>query len=359
VSRVTDPLLRGESVVAAEAALPAAAADVLLDAAPRRQAWWAPVLSYVVTVFLLLTINFAVPRLMPGDPIQALLAFGNPNYVQNDQDRAKLAHYYKLDKPVSAQYGHYLAGLAHGDLGVSIISHHPVSQELGIRVKWSLLLIVSAAAISLLMSIPPGVHSGWKRGKRLDRRLLIFFVTAQNVPTFLIAFVAVITLAAHLGIFPLGGATTAFSGYTGVLAVLDVLHHLALPALVMAFFDFATYQYLMTRSSMVSELGADYLLVGRAKGLRERRLKYRHAGRNAMLPVVTVIGLNISLAITIIVVTERIFGYPGVGAYMFDAIGTRDYPALQGSFLLLTLAVVTINLVVDLLYRRIDPRTAA
>jgi peptide/nickel transport system permease protein len=138
--------------------------------------------------------------------------------------------------------------------------------------------------------------------------------------------------------------------------VLDVAQHLALPALTMGVFDFATYQYLIMRSSMVGELGADYLLGGRAKGLTERRLKYGYAGRNALLPVVTVVGLNIGLAVTVIVFYERIFSYPGVGAYMFDAIGSRDYPALQGAFLVLTLSVVTTNFLVELLYRRLDPR---
>jgi peptide/nickel transport system permease protein len=125
-------------------------------------------------------------------------------------------------------------------------------------------------------------------------------------------------------------------------------------------FDFVTYEYLVMRSSMVGELGADYLLGGRAKGLRERRLKYGYAARNALLPVVTVIGLQFSLAVGAgLIVVERIFSYPGIGGYMLEAVGTRDYPAMQGAFLLLTITVVTSNLLVDLVYRRLDPRTAA
>jgi peptide/nickel transport system permease protein len=123
--------------------------------------------------------------------------------------------------------------------------------------------------------------------------------------------------------------------------------------------DAATYQYLVMRSSMVGELGSDYLLLGRAKGLRERRLKYRYAGRNALLPVVSVVGLQFSLAITSVIFIERIFAYPGVGNYLFQAVAIRDYPAMQGAFLVLTLTVVTVNLLVDLAYRRLDPRIAA
>ena len=325
----------------------------------RGRSWVATLVSYLVTVFLLITVNFALPRMMPGDPIDALLALGSPNYVQNDQTRTELARYYKLDGSIPAQYVHYLGGLLHGDLGVSIISRHPVAHELRGRVKWSLLLILTAAAISIVIGIPAGIHSGWKRGKAVDRRLLTVFLSAQNIPSFVIAFVALVVLSARFGVFPLGGATTPFSGYHGVREVLDVAQHLALPALTMGLFDFATYQYLIMRSSMVGELGADYLLTGRAKGLRERRLKYGYAGRNALLPVVTVVGLNVGLAVTSIVFYERIFSYPGVGSYMFDAIGTRDYPALQGSFLILTLTVVTTNFLVDLLYRRLDPRTGS
>ena len=326
-------------------------------AAPRRRwRWLFPVASYLVTVFLLITFNFALPRLMPGDPIDALLAFGSPNYVTNDATRARLASYYHLDESLPRQYAHYLTGLVHGDLGVSTVSNRPVARELRQRVGWTFLLITTAVVASILIGIPAGMHSGWKRGKRVDRGLLTFFLSVQNLPVFLLASVAFIVLAAKLGLFPLGGATTPFNHYGGPRQVLDVAHHLALPALLMGF-DFATYEYLVTRSSMVGELGADYLLGGRAKGLPERRLKYGYAGRNALLPVVTVVGLQASVALTTIVFVERIFTYPGVGGYLFESIGTRDYPAIQGAFLVLTITVVTANLLVDLLYRRLDPRT--
>ena len=331
-------------------------AGVLIDPAPRPRPRRLHVGSYVATVFVLVTFNFALPRLMPGDPIDALMSFGSPNYVTDDETRANLEEYYDLDESLPEQYADYLGGLLRGDLGVSIVSNVPVTEELGDRVGWSALLIVTAMGISILIGIPTGVHSGWKRGKRVDRGLLGFFLSVQNLPVFLVGSVALVVFSAQLGIFPLGGATTAFADYSGLEEVLDIARHLALPALLMGF-DFATYQYLVMRSSMVGELGADYLLGGRAKGLRERRLKYGYAGRNALLPVVTVTGLQFGIAVTSIVYIERIFSYPGVGGYLFEAVGTRDYPAMQGSFLLLTITVVTANLVVDLLYRRLDPRT--
>ncbi|MDQ3570706.1 MAG: ABC transporter permease, partial [Actinomycetota bacterium] len=295
MSRIADPapsgdhLVGGDPLVVASEAEMGAAADPLIGAAPRRRSRWVPLVSYVATVLLLVTFNFALPRLMPGDPIDALMAFGSPSFVNDEETRANLAEYYNLDESMPEQYVHYVTGLIRADLGVSIVSNVSVTEELGDRVGWSFLLIVAAIVVSILIGLPTAVHSGWKRGRRVDRGLLAFFLSVQNVPIFVVGLVVLVVFSAQLGIFPLGGATTPFNEYGGFRQVLDIAHHLALPALLMGF-DFATYEYLVMRSSMVSELGSDYLLGGRAKGLRERRLKYAYAGRNALLPVVTVIG---------------------------------------------------------------------
>jgi len=318
----------------------------------------APFVYYGATLFVLVTLNFALPRLMPGNAIDGLLTYRSPGYVGDDDTRAKLAEYYDLDGSLVEQYGRYLTALVHGDLGVSIYSNRPVTRELEDRVGWSLLLITTALVTSVAIGLPLGVHSAWRRGSRRDRRLLTFFLSVQNLPVFVLGVLLINTLSVQLRIFPYGGATTPFNEYTGIRQVWDIAQHLALPALVMAF-DFLAFQYLVMRSAMVVELGSDYLLGGRAKGLPERRLKYGYAGRNALLPVVTVIGLQFGLAMTTVIFVEGIFSYPGVGGYMVEAVGRRDYPAAQGAFLLLTLMVVTANLAVDLLYRRLDPRTVA
>jgi len=347
---VSDPT----EAVAEDAAI---VADVLDRPSSRRRSLRVPVVSYLVTVFVLITLNFALPRLMPGDPIDALLALGSPTFATSPETRETLVRYYDLDGSTAEQYVHYLGRLAQGDLGVSTTTNKPITAELGGRVAWSFLLMVTAMAISLLIGIPTGVHSGWHRGKRVDRSLLSFFLSIQNLPIYLVGAVVFVVFAAKLGLFPSTGAESNFDVYSGLGRVLDIGRHLILPSLLLAF-DFATYQYLVMRSSMVSELGSDYLLAGRAKGLTQRRLKYRYAGRNALLPVVTVIGLQFGIAITSIVFIERIFSYPGVAGYMLEAVGNRNYPAMQGAFLVLTLTVVTANLLVDLVYRRLDPRTA-
>ncbi|MGH9281420.1 MAG: ABC transporter permease, partial [Acidimicrobiales bacterium] len=356
MTSVADPV-RTDDLPVVATGVGAATIEMAGPAEARRRPRWVTAATYVATVFALLTVNFALPRIMPGDPIDALMAFGSPNYVTDYETRANLAAYYDLDEPVLVQYAHYLGGLVKADLGVSIVSNVPVSEELVPRLGWSALLIATSIVLAMLIGLPLGVHSGWKRSQPVDRRLLTFFLSVQNLPIFFVGAVALVALSAQLGIFPLGGATTPFNDYSGLRAGLDVAHHLALPALLMGL-DFATYEYLVMRSSMVGELGSDYLLAGRAKGLRERRLKYRYAGRNALLPVVTVVGLQLSMAVTGIIFVERVFAYPGLGSYMYEAVGTRDYPAMQGAFLVLTLTVVTINFLVDLLYRRLDPRTS-
>ena len=353
-----DPATATAVAVATPSGAPATAVDLDLAPTQRRRRWWVAPTTYMATVFVLIILNFAIPRLMPNDPIDALMAFGSTTYVQSDETRAELARYYGLDKSLPQQYVHYLKGLAKGDLGVSVYNNVPVRRDLGGKVGWTFLLLATAAGVSMLIGIPLGIHSGWKRGKRVDRGLLAFFLGYQNLPIFVLGAAAFVVLSAKLGLFPYGGGATPFNEYDGLAQAADLARHLALPALLLGL-DAATYQYLVMRSSMVGELGSDYLLLGRAKGLRERRLKYGYAGRNALLPVVSVIGLQFGVGITSVIFIESIFAYPGIGSYLFQAVGTRDYPAMQGAFLVLTISVVTVNLLVDVLYRRLDPRTAA
>lgn len=328
------------------------------EPAAGRRSRWVPFISYALTVFVLVTLNFAVPRLMPGDPIDALMSRGSPNFVDDEATRAELARYYQLDESLATQYVNYLTNLATGDLGFSITYRRPVTGDILERLPWTLLLIAVSMIIAIAIGLPAGIHSGWKRGRGVDRGLLGFFLSVQNLPIYFVGAMVLILFAARLELFPMGGGSTPFADFGPLRGTLDVAHHLALPALLMGV-QFASFQYLVMRSAMVSELGADYLLGGRAKGLRVRKLQYGYAGRNALLPVITVIGMQFSLAVTSVIFVEQIFSYPGVGLFMFEAVFTRDYPAMQGAFLILTVMVVTVNLFVDLLYRRLDPRTAA
>jgi len=269
-----------------------------------------------------------------------------------------LASYYGLDRPMLEQYGHYLGGIAHGDLGRSISENRPVSSLIAERLPWTLLLVLTAIGLASLVGVVAGMHSGWRRGKRMDRGLLAVFLGLLSVPEFFLGSMVLFVLAVRLDWFPLAGARTPFvTGGSPFEQILDIGHHLVLPAGVLAL-GLTASQYLYMRAGMVSELGAGYLLLGRAKGLSERRLKYRYAARNALLPVVTVTSLQLSLAVSGSIFVERVFAYPGMGQLANSAANGRDYPLLQGAFLVFALIVVTVNLLTDLLYARLDPRTA-
>jgi len=314
--------------------------------------------SYVLVVVLLVVLNFLLPRALPGEPIAAL---GDPEaatYVGDAGTRAAVERYYGLDRPLVPELGRYLTGLVGGDLGTSIQYQRPVSSVLADRLPWTLLLVGSALALATLAGILAGIHSGWRRERPADRLLVGTFLALDSLPTFFLGSLAAYLLAVKLGWLPLSGARTPFSGSWGPLRqAWDVLEHLLLPAGVLAL-QFVTLQYLVMRSSMVGELGADHLLLGRAQGLSDRNLKYRYAARNAMIPSVTVLGLQVGSSIVAAIFVESIFAYPGLGGLMFNAVGERDYPLMQGCFLALSLLVVTANLVVELTYRRLDPRSA-
>lgn len=324
----------------------------------RRRSRRSLLVSYAVAVLALVILNFLLPRALPGDPISALIDSASPSFVQSEQLRAELEEYYGLDRPLLAQFTHYLGGLATGDLGTSIRYNRPVTELVAERLPWTMLLITTAMVLAALMGWVAGVHSGWRRGRPVDSGLLVLFMILLSFPGFFLASIALFVLAVQADLVPLSGAQTPFATSMGLLErVGDVSHHLILPALVMAV-HFGTRQYHLMRASVVSELGADHLQLGRAKGLRDRRLRYRYAARNALLPVVTLTAIHFSGAVTTeAIVIETVFAYPGMGRLLFDAVPFRDYPVLQACFLVLGLVVLTGNLLADLLYRRLDPRT--
>jgi len=314
--------------------------------------------AYVVTVLALVTLNFFLPRVMPGDPISALYTEGSASYVQDGSQRSALRAYYGLDEPLGAQYVDYLAGLVQGDLGTSIRYQVPVGELIAERLPRSLLLMGTGLLLGTGLGVVAGAVAGWRRGRAVDRGLLVASIGLRTFPAFFLASVALYVFAVKLGWFPLSGSSTPFASMGPLARAGDVAHHLVLPAAVLAS-QFATGQFLLMRAGMVSELGSDYLLAGRAKGLRDRVLKYRYAGRNALLPVASLMAIHLGFMVTLTVLVETVFRYEGLGRLMFDAIEFRDYPTLQGCFLLLTMMVVTANFLAELAYRRLDPRVAA
>lgn len=347
-----------ETAAPAETAQPAVAATDHGAAVGVARTWAGAVGAYAAAVVLLATLNFFVPRALPGQPLEALSDPRSATYVGDAERRAAVEAYYGLDQPALPQYARYLAGLARGDLGTSIRYNAPVSTVILERLPWTLLLGGSALLAAAVVGMLAGIHAGWRRARASGRGLLTLFVALDNVPLFFAASAVAYLFAVRLGWFPLSGARTPFSQTWPVWRqVIDIAHHLVLPAGLMAA-QFAGYQFLVMRASMVGELGSDYLAHGRAKGMSERVLKYRYAARNALLPTVSVIGLQAGFVVTAAIFVEAVFAYPGLGRLLFEAVGARDYPLMQGVFLVLSVLVLGANLVAELVYRRLDPRVA-
>lgn len=315
--------------------------------------------SYLVMIVVLITLNFLLPRVMPGNPIDGLVARAPVGFTLGEKQRSDIQEYYGLNGSLLSQYRHYLWRLAHGDLGRSISSNTPVSDDLRRAIPWTVLLIASSILLSTAIGIVAGVHSGWRRDRPLDRLLLSALIAVWEFPPYLLGSLMILLFVVKLPWFPLYGSHTPFyDSYSLIERVTDITSHLALPLVVLTA-SLTAGSYLVMRAGMVNELGADYLLLGRAKGLHQRDLKYRYAARNALLPVVGLTAVELGSAVAANVLIERTFSYPGLGRLLFDSIDQRDYPSIQGVFLVLSVGVVTINMLADVLYRRLDPRTTA
>lgn len=311
---------------------------------------------YLVTLWAVLTLNFFLPRLLPGDPLSALLDPESSEYVFNAEVRAALEAYYGLDRPLTQQYVAYLRGAVTGDLGRSIRLNRPVGELIGSHLPWTLLLTGTALGLASLIGILGGTEAAWKCGSFTDRFLTAASVIASNAPVYFVGMMLLILFGAELRWLPLAGGRTPFARYEHALAaVADVGRHLILPALTLTLALLGS-KFLLVRNNMVGILGEDFMLVARAKGLPPARLKWGHALRNALLPFVAHLAAHASLAITGAVFIETLFNYPGMGRLIFEAVGTRDYPVIQGVFLMVATMVLLANLLADWLNTRLDPR---
>jgi peptide/nickel transport system permease protein len=314
---------------------------------------------YGLTLVAVVVVVFALPRAMPGDPIAALDDPDNSLYVTDPVVRDKVRAYYGLDEPLPEQFGSYVGRLARGDLGFSIARKRSVSGLLRSHLPWTLLLMGVSFVIAAVASFVAGVAATWRRGRWSDRSLTTGMTVAQAVPEYALAALLLITFAVVLPTgLPLAGARTPFADHGTVAGVLDVAKHLVLPASALTVSLLGT-KFLLVRNTMISTLGADYMVLARAKGLPDRLLKYRHAGRNALLPFLTVLGIQVGYAAGGAVFVESVFAYPGMGTLILRAVEARDYPVLEAAFLVLALMVLTANLLLELVYARVDPRVGA
>jgi len=279
---------------------------------------------------------FLLIHLVPGDPILQMLGEGAPA-----ADVAATRHAYGLDVPLGEQYLHYWRGVLHGNLGPSLRFNRSVSSLIVQRYPYTLQLTIAALLIAVLISIPAGVRSAQRRGKWDDKLLSVVSLFGLSFPNFALGPILILLFSIKLGLLPVSGSGT--------------VAHLVLPAITMGG-ALAAILTRMVRTSMLEELGQDYIRTARAKGLTERAVVYRHALRNAMLPVLTVLGLQFGALLAGAIVTETIFSWPGIGRLTVQAIGNRDYYLVQGCILAIGLTYVMVNFLTDLLYSLANPR---
>jgi len=310
--------------------------------------------NYLVAFYIILSLNFLLPRLMPGDPLTAI--YGEEAMIQMTPElKERLVERFALDRPLTGQFGAYLLSLLKGDLGYSYFYNAPVIKVILGALPWTFLLVGTAIVISTIIGTLLGMESGWRRGKKIDRAILAGTMFLDGLPDFFLGMVLLILFGVILEIFPLAGAMTPYAGYAGITLVLDVLKHLALPAAALTLVNLPG-AYLLARNSMVTTLGEAFILTARAKGLKDGVVRYRHAGRNSLLPVITHTGMQVGRMLTGALFIETVFSYPGLGLLIQKALQTRDYPLLQGIFLVITVFVLVSNFSVDILYNKIDPR---
>ncbi len=297
-----------------------------------------------VVMLLVATLVFFITRLAPGDPAAVMLG-----EQATAADIAQLRAAYGLDKPLPVQFAYWLKELAQGNLGQSIFLQRPVTQALWERAEPTLFLTLFSIAIATLIGVPCGIVSAVWRGRAIDQVCSGFAMLGASIPSFWFGLILMQIFAVALGWFPVAGY-----GDPGV-PLADRLHHLALPAIVLGVVNSALILR-FTRASMLDVLGEDHIRTARAKGASETRVILHHALRNALIPVLTVLGLTFALLVGGAIVTETVFGLPGIGNLVVSAVLRRDYPVIQGALLVIAGLYVLINLAIDLLYLVVDPR---
>lgn len=308
---------------------------------------------YLVTVFILATVIFLIPRLLPGDPLRNFI---DDTTLPSPEELEDLRRVHNLDGSLGQQYVRYLGRLTRLEFGTSLANSQPVSRLLRTYLPWTLFLTGSALLLSTVIGFRTGVTAAWRRGSGRDRYFQVVSTISRALPEYALGTLMVIALGVVWRIFPISGAYTPFSQDRSLsFKIVDVAWHSILPIATLTVGLLGT-KFLMVRNMTIGVLGQDYMLLARAKGLPEQLQKRRHAGRNAMLPYLNLIGAQVGIAVGGGVFVQEVFGYPGIGRLMSNAVNARDFPVIEASFLMLSLIVLTANLVVDLAGSFVDPR---
>jgi len=305
----------------------------------------------VPIIVIIVVVNFFLIHLAPGDPIAYIIGDAPvPEVVV-----VELRHKFGLDQPLPTQLAIYLWGVARGDFGYSYVAHEPVLDIVLARLPATLLLTVSQYVLAIVVGIGLGVISARRRNWAAESATTLISVVGYAVPVFFLGQMLVLFFSYKLGLFPSQGMYSLRYDMTPLESALDVAWHLVLPCITLAFFNLALIARL-TRANMLQTLRLEYVMFARSKGISETAVLFRHALRNAILPVVTIIGADIKTLITGAVLTETVFAWPGIGRLTYEALTARDYPVLMAMFVFVGVLVVVANLITDLTYAYLDPR---
>ena len=310
--------------------------------------------DYVLALTALLLLNFILPRLLPGDPLQTIYS-DEALLVMTPAMQAELIQRFALDQTWSEQFAAYIAALLRADLGYSYFYQSPVVSVLAGVLPWTLLLAGLAFVLSTLLGSVLGIESGYRRGSKRDGCMLGLMMFISGFPDFFAGILLLLIFGVWLAWLPLSGALTPYSGFTGWNLAADIIRHLTLPLTALVLVRL-TGAYLFSRGAMVSIMGEPYIRTARAKGCPDSRIRYRHAARAALLPMVTAAGLSFTHVVSGVLFIETVFSYPGLGSLLYKAVLTRDYPLLQGILLLAAILVLLTNFATDRLCARFDPR---
>jgi peptide/nickel transport system permease protein len=322
----------------------------------------------VLTLIAVLVFNFVLFRILPGDPVKLIIH--SPRMTREAQERIRAS--FGLDKPIwfdgerlregdvlgafDTQFAAYVRNLLHNDFGVSFASRRDVSEMLAERAWRTVVLVIGGNVIAIVFGMVVGLTAAWRRGSRLDTAILLWALFSWALPTFFLGIILLIMARGHL---PVGGmATPGLRPADGLTYWADVGKHLILPTITLAIVYTGEYILIM-RSGVMEVLAEDYILTAKAKGLSTFLVLRDHALKNAMLPMVTMIALTLGYTVGGAIQVETVFSWPGIGRLMYEAVQKRDYPVLQGSFMLLAVSVIVANLLADLLYSVLDPRVKA
>ncbi len=306
----------------------------------------------VITVLAVLVFNYILFRVLPGDPLATIMR--DPKTSPEMIEATK--RLFGLDKPWYVQFFQYFRNMLFGEFGMSIYFKQPVAGVIGARIMPTVIMVGLAEVLAIIIGIIIGVIAAWKRGTKLDVGMLGFSLVTYSMPTFWLGMIMIVIFSVNLHLLPTSGILTPGMSYhtTGAM-VADYIRHLLMPTLTMSIVLIGEYALTM-RNTLIDVLSEDYITTAKAKGFSNGYILRKHAMPNAMLPMVTIIAINLGLVVAGAIQVETIFSWPGLGSLMYEALKARDYPLLQGVFLLVTVSVVVANFIADVTYSYIDPR---